>query len=139
MMTAAVRSALVLTLLCTAAVARAQTKQSAPMKIGDDQIGHEFRPPAVEYNYDRRVVMVPMHDGIKLFTIIFVPKGAHDAPIMLTRTPYNAAAHVRNHSGHPLARLWTSFRSAMRASSKTAISACTRMCAASTDPRVRTL
>jgi putative CocE/NonD family hydrolase len=101
MMTAAVRSALVLTLLCTAAVARAQTKQSAPMKIGDDQIGHEFRPPAVEYNYDRRVVMVPMHDGIKLFTIIFVPKGAHDAPIMLTRTPYNAAAHVRNHSGPP--------------------------------------
>src|SRR5271155_5798955 len=101
MMSAAVRSALVLTLLCSAAVARAQTTQSAPMKIGDDQMGHEFRPPAVEYNYDRRVVMVPMHDGIKLFTVIFVPKGAHDAPIMLTRTPYNAAAHVRNHSGPP--------------------------------------
>ena len=100
-MSAAVRSALVLTLLCSAAVARAQTTQSAPMKIGDDQMGHEFRPPAVEYNYDRRVVMVPMRDGIKLFTVIFVPKGAHDAPIMLTRTPYNAAAHVRNHSGPP--------------------------------------
>src|SRR5271170_8313354 len=101
MMTAAVRSTLVLTLLCSAAVARAQTTQSAPMKIGDDQMGHEFRPPAVEYNYDRRVVMVPMHDGIKLFTVIFIPKGAHDAPIMLTRTPYNAAAHIRNHSGPP--------------------------------------
>ena len=100
-MTAAVRSTLVLTLLCSAAVARAQTTQSAPMKIGDDQMGHEFRPPAVEYNYDRRVVMVPMHDGIKLFTVIFIPKGAHDAPIMLTRTPYNAAAHIRNHSGPP--------------------------------------
>jgi putative CocE/NonD family hydrolase len=62
---------------------------------------HGFHPSAVERNYDRREIMVPMHDGVKLFTVIFVPKGAHDAPIMLTRTPYNAARHVRSPSAPP--------------------------------------
>jgi predicted acyl esterase len=100
-MTAAIRSTLVLTLLCSAATAGAQTTQAAPMKIGGDQMAHEFQAPAVERNYDRRVVMLPMRDGVKLFTVIFVPKGAHDAPIMLTRTPYNAEAHVRNPSAPP--------------------------------------
>ena len=31
-----------------------------------------------------------MRDGVKLHTVILVPKGAHDAAIILTRTPYNA-------------------------------------------------
>ncbi|HEX8811720.1 MAG TPA: CocE/NonD family hydrolase [Terracidiphilus sp.] len=101
MMTASIRSTLVLTLLCSAAAAGAQATQSAPIKIGGDQMAHDFQAPAVERNYDRRVVMIPMHDGVKLYTVIFVPKGAHDAPIMLTRTPYNAAGHVRNPSAPP--------------------------------------
>jgi uncharacterized protein len=101
-MTAAIHSTLVLTLLCTAAAGGAQTTQSAPMKIGGDQMAQDFQAPAVERNYDRRVVMLPMRDGVKLFTVIFVPKGAHNAPIMLTRTPYNAADHVRNPSADPV-------------------------------------
>jgi len=32
-------------------------------------------------------VMIPMRDGVKLYTVIMLPKGAHDAPILLTRTP----------------------------------------------------
>jgi uncharacterized protein len=100
--TAAIRSTMVLIMLCSAATAGAQnTQQSTPMKIGGDQMAHDFQAPAVERNYDRRVVMVPMHDGVKLFTVIFVLKGAHDAPIMLTRTCYNAANHVRNPSAPP--------------------------------------
>lgn len=59
----------------------------------------EFHPPQVQRDYERRVVMVPMRDGVKLYTVIFVAKGAHDAPIMLTRTPYDAAHHLRNPSG----------------------------------------
>ncbi|HKA18653.1 MAG TPA: CocE/NonD family hydrolase [Blastocatellia bacterium] len=31
-----------------------------------------------------------MRDGVKLHTVILVPKGAKGAPILLTRTPYNA-------------------------------------------------
>src|SRR4029079_9516875 len=38
----------------------------------------------------RREVMVPMRDGVKLHTVILVPKGAKSAPILLTRTPYDA-------------------------------------------------
>ncbi len=34
--------------------------------------------------------MIPMRDGVKLFTVILIPKKAKDAPILLTRTPYNA-------------------------------------------------
>ena len=31
-----------------------------------------------------------MRDGVKLHTVILVPRGAKDAPILLTRTPYDA-------------------------------------------------
>ena len=34
--------------------------------------------------------MIPMRDGVKLHTIILIPKGAQSAPIVFTRTPYNA-------------------------------------------------
>ncbi len=45
-----------------------------------------------EFDYVRREVMIPMRDGVKLHTVIIVPKGAKAAPILLTRTPYDAAA-----------------------------------------------
>ncbi|MGN6376258.1 MAG: CocE/NonD family hydrolase [Sphingomonas sp.] len=41
-------------------------------------------------DYTRRTVEIPMRDGVKLHTVILIPNGAHDAPILLTRTPYNA-------------------------------------------------
>jgi putative CocE/NonD family hydrolase len=48
------------------------------------------------FDYDRREVMIPMRDGVKLHTVILVPKGAKDAPILLTRTPYSATALTTN-------------------------------------------
>jgi len=36
--------------------------------------------------------MIPMRDGVKLHTVVLVPKGASHAPILLTRTPYDADA-----------------------------------------------
>lgn len=33
-----------------------------------------------------------MRDGVKLHTVILVPKGASHAAILLTRTPYDASA-----------------------------------------------
>ena len=48
--------------------------------------------PATDgFDYERREVMIPMRDGVKLHTVILVPKGAKAAPILLTRTPYNAS------------------------------------------------
>ena len=50
--------------------------------------------------------MIPMRDGVKLHTVIVVPKGARNAPILLTRTPYNASKRAaRNDSPHMLATL----------------------------------
>jgi putative CocE/NonD family hydrolase len=45
------------------------------------------RPDA---DYIRRVVMVPMRDGVKLYTVIVMKKGVSDSPILLSRTPYDA-------------------------------------------------
>jgi putative CocE/NonD family hydrolase len=44
------------------------------------------------FDYVKRDVMIPMRDGAKLHTVIVLPKGAKNAPILLTRTPYNASA-----------------------------------------------
>jgi putative CocE/NonD family hydrolase len=63
--------------------------QTAPMT--PDITGKKFVAPEPQRDFSKRVVMVPMRDGVKLYTVIVVPKGAKDAPILLTRTPYNAA------------------------------------------------
>ncbi len=49
-------------------------------------------PHRESFDYARRDVMIPMRDGVKLHTVILVPKGAKGAPILLTRTPYDATA-----------------------------------------------
>src|ERR1700689_4430584 len=65
-----------------------------------------FAAPTSGYDYIRREVMIPMRDGVKLFTEIMVPKGAKNAPILLTRTPYNASKRTtRNISPHLLSSL----------------------------------
>jgi putative CocE/NonD family hydrolase len=53
------------------------------------------------FDYTRQEAMIPMRDGVKLHTVILIPKGAHNAPILLTRTPYGAddlTGHA--HSSH---------------------------------------
>src|SRR5262249_60057246 len=42
------------------------------------------------YDYVRRIAEIPMRDGVRLHTVILVPKGAKGAPMLLTRTPYDA-------------------------------------------------
>jgi len=48
------------------------------------------------FDYARRDVMIPMRDGVRLHTVILVPKGAKSAPMLLTRTPYDATAMTSN-------------------------------------------
>ena len=50
-----------------------------------------FAPPEAPRDFERRVVKIAMRDGVKLNTVILIPKGARRAPIILDRTPYNAA------------------------------------------------
>ena len=85
--------ALAATLMLTASpiVAQTDTMMNEQVKSYD-----WVRPQA---DYVRRVVMVPMRDGTKLYTVIVFRKGVTDAPILLSRTPYNAdKATSRNRS-----------------------------------------
>jgi predicted acyl esterase len=66
----------------------------AQEKMPGDDLAKDFKVPAVDRDYDKRIVMVPMRDGTKLYTVIVVPKGAKGAPILLTRTCYNAAGRA---------------------------------------------
>src|ERR1700683_887990 len=88
-----------MTLFCrSAVVALALSLASVPSlaqgKSGASDVPADFKAPASDYNYTKRVEMIPMRDGVKLYTVIVIPKGAAHAPILLTRTPYDAAVRV---------------------------------------------
>jgi uncharacterized protein len=66
----------------------------------------KFDAPNSNNDYVKRVEMIPMRDGVKLYTVIVIPKGAKNAPILFTRTPYDAAHRAaRNQSERMLATL----------------------------------
>ncbi len=67
------------------AQANRQPVTSLPSETPDD-----FVPTRDGFEYVRREEMIPMRDGVKLHTVILVPTGAVRAPILLTRTPYDA-------------------------------------------------
>ena len=73
--------------------------QQTPPPAGDVPTG--FAYPVEARDYVRREVMIPMRDGTKLFTVIIIPKGATNAPILLTRTPYNAAGRANRTANSP--------------------------------------
>jgi putative CocE/NonD family hydrolase len=81
--------------------------QSAQARTqGGSDIPKTFTVPTAGYDYVKREAMIPMRDGVRLYTVIVVPKGAKNAPILLTRTPYNAAKRAaRNDSPHMIAKL----------------------------------
>ena len=63
-----------------------------------------YQTPTTAYDYVKREVMLPMRDGVRLYTVIVIPKDAKNAPIVLVRTPYNAAKHAERYfSPHMLA------------------------------------
>ncbi len=84
------------------------TGQSRPPKVQYPGLPSEtpaqFQPATAGFDYARREVMVPMRDGVGLYTVILVPKGAQGAPILLTRTPYNAAKLAANAASAHLGR-----------------------------------
>jgi putative CocE/NonD family hydrolase len=71
--------------LTLAGPSAAQTPATLPGETPDT-----LRPATAGFDYVRREAMIPMRDGVKLHTVILVPRGAHGAPILLTRTPYSA-------------------------------------------------
>jgi putative CocE/NonD family hydrolase len=75
---------LALSLAIASSFAAAQTAPMTP------DIPAKFTSPTTANDYIKREVEIPMRDGVRLHTVIVIPKGAKHAPILLTRTPYNA-------------------------------------------------
>lgn len=74
--------------------ALAQSNSQQPGKIAYPDFPSETPTKLVQttssFDFERREAMIAMRDGVKLHTVILVPKGARNAPILLTRTPYSA-------------------------------------------------
>ncbi|WP_371024535.1 CocE/NonD family hydrolase [Luteibacter sp. RCC_6_2] len=75
---------LALSLAVASSLVAAQTAPLTP------DIPAKYDAPTSANDYVKRVVEIPMRDGVKLHTVIVIPKNAKHAPILLTRTPYNA-------------------------------------------------
>ncbi|HEX4388392.1 MAG TPA: CocE/NonD family hydrolase [Steroidobacteraceae bacterium] len=89
-------------LVLTGGVLALAAAQTSPMQADIPQ----FKPPTADFEYEKREVMIPMRDGVKLFTSIVIPRGAKNTPMILTRTPYNAAKRTeRMMSPHILSTL----------------------------------
>ncbi|MBB3227606.1 hypothetical protein FHW69_002229 [Luteibacter sp. Sphag1AF] len=79
---------LALSAALAASFAGAQTSPMTP------DIPASFDTPTAGFDFIKREVMIPMRDGVKLHTVIVIPRGAVHAPIVLTRTPYNASGRA---------------------------------------------
>jgi putative CocE/NonD family hydrolase len=81
------------------ALAQSEPKPPASYPALPSEIPAKFVPTNVGFDYSKRTVMIPMRDGVKLHTVILIPRGAQRAPILLTRTPYSAdklTSHVES-------------------------------------------
>ncbi len=91
----------VLPMLCAAVFV---SMAGAPASAADalpGEIPSTFVPKVDSFDYVKREVMIPMRDGVKLQTLILIPRGAHRAPILLSRTPYGATDRIsKNSSAH---------------------------------------
>jgi len=101
--------ALLLLLAMSSMPAAAQTTQRSP-STGEkypalpSEIPDTFTQVTASFDYEKRDVMIPMRDGVKLHAVIVIPKGAKNAPILLTRTPYNANQRASHAASPDMAR-----------------------------------
>jgi uncharacterized protein len=87
-----------LTALCATTPSGRAAPQEPAHSVADNDIPKVFTAPTANQDYAKREAMIPMRDGVKLHTVIVVPKGARSAPILLTRTPYNASKRTARNS-----------------------------------------
>ncbi|MGH9898010.1 MAG: hypothetical protein ACRD63_13445, partial [Pyrinomonadaceae bacterium] len=80
----AVAVALIIVLLMTAGLSRTLKAQSNKAESNFD----------IKANYEKHEYQIPMRDGVKLFTSVYIPRQKSGGPvikypIMLSRTPYS--------------------------------------------------
>lgn len=63
--------------------------------------GVDFDPMYLESHYTKKEVRIPMRDGVRLFTSIYMPKDqSQPYPILMWRTPYSCAPYGRGYSNY---------------------------------------
>jgi len=67
----------------------------------------DWKQPQGNFDYVKREVMIPMRDGVKLHTVLLIPKGAHSLPMLLERTPYNTGSFTTDSSPHMADAVWS--------------------------------
>jgi putative CocE/NonD family hydrolase len=73
--------------LAVCAQPRTAAQPTAPPQAAD-------RAAYIRQNYTKHEVMIPMRDGVRLFTSIYAPKDrSRTYPILLLRTPYSVAPY----------------------------------------------
>lgn len=85
--------------LLLATGAAAQTPTMAP------DIAAPFNAVTPAADYVRREVMIPMRDGVKLYTVIVMKKGTKDGPILMTRTVYNASRNTSRNASQSITEI----------------------------------
>jgi predicted acyl esterase len=79
--------------------------EASPTAQLKSEIPPAFTPNTESFDYIRRTEMIPMRDGVKLYTVILIPRGAQHAPILLSRTPYDADERIGQVSSKHLSAL----------------------------------
>ena len=69
----------------------AASQPAHPKDLMTSDIPADFTADQSSYDYLKRDVMIPVRDGVKLHTVIVIPRGARRFPIVLDRTPYDAS------------------------------------------------
>jgi putative CocE/NonD family hydrolase len=73
---------------------------SAGSVLGQRSDAQEDLAKYIRDNYIKQEVMIPMRDGVKLFTSIYIPeKRSVKYPILLNRTPYSVAPYGKDKNG----------------------------------------
>jgi uncharacterized protein len=86
-MTAIAQTLILGALISGPVLAQSAVPAVTPMTPDGVKAYEKTRPEA---DFIKRVEMIPMRDGVKLYTVIVMKKGTKDGPILLSRTPYDA-------------------------------------------------
>ena len=82
-------SVVLASLFVSLAVSPAWSQTSDMVQTGSD-IPAKWQKPETDYDYVKRDVMIPMRDGVKLHTLLVIPKAAHGLPMLCLIVEYSS-------------------------------------------------
>jgi uncharacterized protein len=84
--------------ICVAVALVASVAFAAAQRLGGQEPSAGSIEAEVRAHYTKYEFLVPMRDGLKLFTSVYVPKDTSQAyPFLITRTPYGVGPYGSDH------------------------------------------